>query len=98
MEVYKKEQAHEVGMIAALMFAEITPDRFYEKLGSLMGIIGYMDMVSNWALEFFEKNQKTNWEEIIENGAKPLSQHVKSVSCWDDAIIDFAWWEFEKIK
>jgi hypothetical protein len=97
MRTFKKEQVHEVGMIAALMFAEITPDRFYQKLGGTMGVIGFMDLVSSWALEFFEKNKKTDWEDVIMNGAKPLSQHIKLVSCWDDSIIDFAWAEFEKV-
>ena len=67
-------------------------------MGDTMGIIGFLDMVSNWAIEFFAKNQNTDWENLIENGAPPLSKKMKSVSCWDDAIIDYGWSKFEGIN
>lgn len=88
----------EVAMVSAIISDTIMKKLYKEvqKRGS-----GYMvaaDYISDWAVEFAEKHEKTSWEKVLEKGMKPLSKSVKSIMCWDDAVIDFAFYKFEIFK
>lgn len=80
----------EVAMVACIM-----GDHIMEKLYSKVqergeGYMTTADIISEWAVEFAEKHEKTSWEKVLEKGIKPLSKEMTDIICWDDAVIDFA--------
>ena len=76
----------EVSMVCAVIADNITK-KLYEKCGSYIDTI---DLISEWGIEFAQKHKNTNWEKVLEKNPSPLSDEVKSIMCWDDAVIDFA--------
>lgn len=85
----KKDFAHEVGMVSAII-SDTIMKRFYEKNGQ--GYCAVVDQIADWAMEFVKKHKNTDWEVILFDGAlKPLSKRFKGdIICWDDCVIDFA--------
>jgi hypothetical protein len=96
----KKELEHiqEVGAVSAIISDAIL-QQFYEK--AQIGFINTAYTIADWAIEFIKKHKRTNWEKVQDKGMKPLSKYFKSeeggeVICWDDAVIDFAWYKYEQ--
>jgi hypothetical protein len=94
----KQEQLLEVAMIAVVL-----GDHFAEKLYVKMqqngtGYVSTFEEIGAWAVEFFNKHKKTNWEQALEEGMKPMSKEMLSVICFDDAIIDFGFYKLNKFK
>lgn len=93
----KKEYAKEVGMVSAIISDTIIK-KFYDK--SDIGYVAVVDQISDWAMEFVNKHKNTDWEEVLENGMKPVSAGFKKQSseliCWDDVVIDFAHHKLEQ--
>ncbi len=94
----KKEFAKEVGMVGAIM-----ADGIFEKLYKVCqengtGYISAAEIISGWAVEFVLKHEKTDWEEMLEMGIKPLSNEIKSVICWDDCVFDYSHFKLEQMK
>lgn len=88
----------EIGMIAAII-----SDHIMEKLYELhqqrgTGYISTVETISDWSVEFLEAHKRTNWEEVLnDNSFKPKSANWPSgeIICWDDAVIDFAYYKLE---
>jgi hypothetical protein len=94
----KKEYAKEVGMVAAIMADHVAED-LYKKMQELgTGYIATFEQIADWAIEFVDKHEKTNWEEFLSSDNKPLSKKIKSLICWDDSCIDYAFHKLEKLK
>lgn len=94
----KKEYAKEIGMVAAIM-ADHVSENLYKKMQELgTGYIATFEQIANWAIEFVDKHEKTNWEERNSSNNKPLSKKMSSVICWDDACLDFAYYKLEQLK
>ena len=94
----KQEQLLEVAMIAVIL-----GDHFAEKLYLKMqergtGYVSTFETIGQWAVEFYNKHKKTNWEQVLEDGMKPLSREMSSVICYDDAVIDFGFYKLDKFK
>ena len=93
-----KEQIRETAFIAAIM-----GDYFVDSLYPLMqergtGYISTAEELAKWSMEFFEKHKNTDWEEVLENGMKPLSKEMQSIICYDDCIVDFGYWKLSQFK
>ena len=96
-----KQYIREVGMIAAIISDNIMK-QLYEETGNtyLMAV----EKISDWALEFLEEHKRTDWEKVLEeNTLKPKSEQwskggISSIICWDDAVIDFAYYKLEQFK
>lgn len=94
----KKEYAKEVGMVAAIMADHVAED-LYKKMQELgTGYIATFEQIADWAIEFVDKHEKTNWEEFLSSDNKPLSKKITSLICWDDACIDYAFHKLGKLK
>jgi len=98
MKEYGNFTFKEVAMVSAIISDTIMKRLYKEvqKRGS-----GYMvtaDYISDWAVEFAKTHEKTSWEKVLEKGMKPLSKVVKSIMCWDDAVIDFAEHKLNEFK
>jgi hypothetical protein len=94
----KQEQLLEVAMIAVIL-----GDHFAEKLYLKMqerdtGYVSTAETIAQWSLAFYKKHKKTNWEQVLEDGLKPLSKEMSSVICYDDAIIDFGFYKLDKFE
>lgn len=90
----KNEQKIELAQIAAIMSDHIC-DKLHEKMGTK-----YTDAtftIALWALEFFNKHKRTNWEKALEAPMKPLSKAGQQIICWDDAVVDFANFKLETL-
>lgn len=93
----KLEFAKEVGMVASIM-ADHVSEKLYTKMQQIgTGYIATHEQISDWAVEFVTTHAKTNWEKYLENYIKPLSKEIRSVICWDDCVIDFAFHKLESI-
>lgn len=91
-----KEQLQEVGMIAAIIADHVTKE-LYEKMQQKgTGYISTVETIGEWAVEFFVKHRKTNWEEVLEIGMKPLSNRMQEIICFDDAVIDFGYYKLNQ--
>lgn len=92
-----KQYIKEIGMIAAIISDHITNELYdlHQKKGE--GYISTVETISNWSLEFLEAHKRTNWEEVLDNTLKPKSKKwgSNSIICWDDAVIDFAYYKLE---
>lgn len=92
----KSEYAKEVGMVSAIISDNIMK-KLYETMGE--GYIAAVEQITEWATQFVKKHKNTNWEEVLfdETELKPLSKKYKGpLACWDDAVIDFAWYKYEQ--
>ena len=94
----KQEQFLEVAMIAVIL-----GDHFAEKLYSKMqergtGYVSTFETIGQWSVEFYNKHKKTNWEQVLEDGMKPLSTEMQSVICYDDAVIDYGFYKLNLFK
>ncbi len=92
------EKIKEVAFIAAIL-----GDHFVESLYPIMqergtGYISTAEEIAKWSIEFYKKHKDTDWEEVLENGIKPLSEEMKSVICYDDCIVDFGYWKLSKFR
>lgn len=76
-----KKQVLEIAQIASIISNNIC-DTMYEKFR--IGYIATTYMIAEWALEFYELNKDTDWEDKLDKEG-----------CWDDCIIDFA---FKKLE
>ena len=88
----------EVAMISAIMGDTIMKKLYPEVQKRGNGYMVTADLISDWAVEFAKKHEKTFWETILEEGMKPLSDKMKSIICWDDAVIDFAEFKLTEYK
>lgn len=96
---YSKDEAIEIGMISAII-SDVIFKELYEKHD--IGYIAASDTIGQWAVEFFEKHKDANWEEVLNNGMNVLSEKFKGTEggkfiCWDDVVIDFAYFKLENI-
>jgi hypothetical protein len=96
----KKEFAKEVGLVSAIISDTILK-KFYDRTD--IGYLAVVDQISDWAIEFVEKNKKTDWEDFLGEGATPLSQtfkkeQSKELICWDDIVIDYAYLKLEEYE
>lgn len=93
-----KETNIEVAAISAVISNTIF-NKAYEFFNN-NGMGGYIFTtyeIAAWAVEFEELHRNTNWEQVLENGFKNLSQEFKQqIICWDDAVMDFAHHKFEE--
>ena len=96
----KKEFAKEVGMVASIMADHISEKLYKQMQDNGSGYIATHEQISEWAIEFVEKHEHTNWEELLESEQKPLSKEMSrsSIICWDDCVIDFSYFKLEKLN
>jgi hypothetical protein len=97
-----KDIQKEIGAISVIISTEIF-EKLYEIFKS-RGAGGFIDVsyeIANWAIEFEKKHRKTNWEDLLETGLKPISKAFQEknyeIICWDDTILDFANFKLEQI-
>jgi len=89
----RQEEIKEVGMVAAII-ADCVTKKLYDKMSTQgTGYVSTVEKIADWAIEFVKKHKKTNWEKILEKGMKPLTPAMGSILCWDDAVIDFAYFK-----
>lgn len=91
----KTQFAKEVGMVAAIMADAIFTNLYVVCQKNGTGYISAAEILSDWALEFVLKHEKTNWEELLEKAKKPLSNQISEVICWDDCVYDYAHYKLE---
>lgn len=84
---------HEVGMVGAIMGDHICKKLYPEVQKRGEGYITTIDMIGKWAIEFAKKHEKTNWEKVLDQGMKPLSKGFGEIICWDDAVVDWAYYK-----
>lgn len=94
----KNKFGKEVGMVAAIM-----ADSIFEKLYKVCqsngtGYISTAETISEWAVEFAIKHEKTNWEDLLEKGMPSLSKEISEIICWDDAIFDYAHFKLQEMQ
>ena len=89
-----QEEIKEVAMISAIISDHINKQLYEAKE---IGYIAVVDLIADWSIEFLEKHKDTDWVNIFENGIelKPLSKSISSIICWDDCIVDFAYFKLE---
>jgi len=96
-----KQYIREIGMIAAIISDNIMKE-LYEETGNTYLVA--VEKISDWALEFLEEHKRTDWEKVLEESTlKPKSEQwskdgISSIICWDDAVIDFAYYKLEQFK
>jgi hypothetical protein len=93
-----KERHIEIAAISAII-SNVIFNKTYELFnnGNMGGYIFTAYELAAWAIEFDKMHRKTDWEEVLENGYKKLSEHfTQDVICWDDAIMDFAHYKYEQ--
>ncbi|MBP7845850.1 MAG: hypothetical protein KA007_00230 [Candidatus Pacebacteria bacterium] len=93
-----KERHIEIAAISAII-SDVIFKKAYELFnnGNMGGYVYTAYELADWAVEFDKMHRKTNWEEILENGYKKMSEHfTQNVICWDDAIMDFAHYKYEQ--
>jgi len=93
----QKEKIHEVGMISAIISDAVLKSLYKKIQGNGHGFIATVDEISLWAQEFLKTYKNTDWEKVLDGDyLKPKSKKMKSIICWDDAVIDFAYHKLEK--
>lgn len=96
-----KQYIREIGMIAAVISDNIMKPLYEETSNTYMVAV---EKISDWAVESLEEHKRTDWEAVLnESALKPRSeqwskQGISSIICWDDAVIDFAYYKLEKLK
>lgn len=93
-----QERIAEVGRVAAIISDHIMKRLYAEMQKRGTGYLSTVDKISEWAQEFVEKHKKTNWEDALENGIKPLHPKSSEIICWDDCVMDFANYKLEQFK
>lgn len=93
-----QERINEVGMVSAIISDHIMKHLYAEMQKRGTGYISTVEKISEWAQEFVEKHKKTNWEDALEKGIKPLHPKSSEIICWDDAVMDFANYKLEQFK
>lgn len=94
----KKELTKETAMVAAIM-ADVISEKLYNKMmenGS--GYIATFELIADWAIEFMEKHKDTDWDTALENDLRPLSKELHSIICWDDCVMDYAFYKLSQLK
>jgi len=94
----RKEFAKECALVASII-ADCIFKKLYVACQKQGG--GYMmcaDTISEWALEFTQKHECTNWEEILEIGINPLSKEIGTIICFDDAVVDFGFYKLAEFN
>jgi len=87
----QQEKIKEVGMVAAIISDTIIKKLYDEFSKRGTGYLSTVEKISDWAIEFVDKHEQTNWEDVLMEGTlKPLSKEVSEIICWDDAAIDWA--------
>lgn len=93
----KKEFAKEVGMVASIM-ADHVSEKLYTAMQSKgSGYMATHEQIADWAVQFVEEHENTNWEDLLDGNTKPKSKEVGSIFCWDDAVIDFAFYKLHQL-
>jgi len=77
-KIFNKDECLEIAQIAAIISDAIL-DGLYHKMQE--GYISTTQQIAKWALEFYNENINTNWEELLMS---------ESGNCWDDEIQQFA--------
>lgn len=85
-----EQKIKEVGMVSAIISDHIMKRLYAEMKKRGTGYISTVEKISQWAQEFVKKHEKTNWEDALENGIKPLHPKSSEIICWDDAVMDWA--------
>ncbi len=93
-----QERINEVGMVAAIISDHVMKRLYAEMQKRGTGYISTVEKISEWAQEFVEKHKKTNWEDALEKGIKPLHPKSNEIICWDDAVMDFSNYKLEQFK
>ena len=91
-----QDKIKEIATISAIMANQLTGEMIDKMLYLNSGYISTMEAVAGWAVEFFEKHKKTNWEKVLGDSLKPMSDKMTEIICWDDAIIDFFYFKVSK--
>lgn len=94
----KSQELAEVAMIAVILGDHFTEKLYEEMQKRGTGYISTVEEIGKWAVEFYRKHRKTNWENALENEMKPLSKEMKSVICYDEAILDFGFFKLNQFK
>jgi len=115
------EVAQELSMVVALMSCEGRMDRLYKIIheeGDFGGICDTAYTIAWFAAEFVELHLDTDWQDVFDvdnsdevadkflHRSNKYKEFGKYVSCWDEAVEDYAEWridnfnyeEFEKIN
>jgi len=87
----KHEEIMQVAMIAVVL-GETFSNRLYNKmrLRDDKHIPVYIT-IGSWAVLFFNKHKKTNWENLLHNEVLPISKEIKSIENFQDAVLDFGY-------
>lgn len=93
-----KQEIKDVAMVSAIIADHITKKLYEQVQKQGHGYIVTMETIAEWALEFVKKHKNTNWEDALEKGIKPLSNTFGEIICWDDAVIDFAFFKLKEFK
>lgn len=92
----KSEELLQVAVIACLL-----GETFASKLYNKMRIrddrhIQEWLTIGSWAVLFFNKYKKTNWEEALDKGIKPMSSEIKVIENIKDAVLDFGYFKLDE--
>lgn len=87
----KSEEMLQVAMIAVIM-GETFAKKLYDKmrLRDDRHIPTWLT-IGSWAILFFNKHKKTNWDETLDKGMIPMSSEIKSIENIQDAVLDFGY-------
>lgn len=97
---YTKEQTQEIAVISAIMSTDLF-DQVYKKAEHTAnpGLIGVAHTIANWAIEFYDKYQTTDWLHYDYESVFPMSKNFQvgemNLSCWDDMVLDYGYYKLE---
>ncbi len=88
-KMYSKDELKEVGMIAAII-SDCFFDALYNDPNQREGYIACTDIISEVAMKFWDKHEKTDWEEIQFNENYAKEKGFNGCECWDSLVMEFA--------
>lgn len=94
----KTKQLLELAMIGVIL-GDHFADKLYEKMRQKgTGYVSTAETIAKWSVNFFAKHKNTDWESVLENGMKPLSNELSSIISFDEAVIDYGYYQLNKFK
>jgi len=94
----KADYIRDIGMASAIISDSIMKKLYAAVQKQGQGYVFTVELISEWAKEFVDKHKTTDWEDALEKGIAPLSKYLKSIICWDDAVMDFAHYKLNWFK
>lgn len=94
----KTKELLELAMIGVIL-GDHFANKLYEKMRQKgTGYVSTAETIAEWSVNFYIKHKNTDWESVLENGMKPLSNEMSSIISFDEAVIDFGYYQLNKFK